>query len=67
MPPSIDPERMPSGAEPPARREKQRGPVTLRRGQVQRSTTDQRLLDTRGPSDWVHAHRPLVNGYVTTT
>ena len=34
--------------------EKQRGPVTLRRGQVQETTTDQRLLDTRGPSDWVH-------------
>jgi uncharacterized protein (TIGR00730 family) len=26
----------------------------LRRGQVQAGTTDQRLLDTRGPSDWVH-------------
>ncbi len=35
--------------------EKQRGPVTLRRGQVQASTTDERLLDSRGPSDWVHA------------
>ena len=34
--------------------EKQRGPVTLRRGQVQASTTDERLLDSRGPSDWVH-------------
>jgi uncharacterized protein (TIGR00730 family) len=34
--------------------ERQRGPVTLRRGQVGASTTDQRLLDTRGPSDWVH-------------
>ena len=34
--------------------ERQRGPVTLRRGQVQDSTTDQRLLDHRGPSDWVH-------------
>ncbi len=34
--------------------ERQRGPVTLRRGQVGPSTTDQRLLDTRGPSDWVH-------------
>src|SRR5450755_3933583 len=35
--------------------EKQRGPVRLRRGQVQStSTTDQRLLDTRGASDWVH-------------
>ncbi|GAC1441659.1 MAG: TIGR00730 family Rossman fold protein [Mycobacteriales bacterium] len=49
MPASIDPER--SGQTP----EKQRGPVTLRRGQVQASTTDQRLLDTRGPTDWVHA------------
>jgi uncharacterized protein (TIGR00730 family) len=47
---SIDPDRVPP--DPP---EKHRGPVTLRRGQVQRSTTDQRLLDTRGPSDWVHA------------
>jgi uncharacterized protein (TIGR00730 family) len=34
--------------------EKQRGPIVLRRGQVEHSTTDQRLLDTRGPSDWVH-------------
>ena len=35
--------------------EKRRGPILLRRGQVQAtSTTDQRLLDTRGPSDWVH-------------
>jgi len=36
-------------------REKQRGPVTLRGQQaVEGSTTDQRLLDSRGPSDWVH-------------
>jgi len=35
--------------------EKHRGPVLLRRDQVQTSTTDQRLLDTRGPTDWVHA------------
>jgi uncharacterized protein (TIGR00730 family) len=34
--------------------EKRRGPITLRRQQVQSSTTDQRLLDNRGPSDWVH-------------
>lgn len=34
--------------------EKQRGPVTLRRSQVESATTDQRLLDTGGPSDWVH-------------
>jgi uncharacterized protein (TIGR00730 family) len=34
--------------------ERQRGPVILRRAQVQSGTTDQRLLDSRGPSDWVH-------------
>ena len=34
--------------------EKRRGPAIMRRGQVQTSTTDQRLLDSRGPSDWVH-------------
>jgi uncharacterized protein (TIGR00730 family) len=28
--------------------------VLLRRGQVGAGTTDQRLLDSRGPSDWVH-------------
>ncbi|MEN3298688.1 TIGR00730 family Rossman fold protein [Pseudonocardia sp.] len=32
-----------------------RGPVVLRREhQTEGSTTDQRLLDSRGPSDWVH-------------
>src|SRR6201995_4735390 len=31
------------------------GPVTLRDKQVPATTTDQRLLDRRGPSDWVHA------------
>jgi uncharacterized protein (TIGR00730 family) len=35
-------------------RSKQKGPVIQRRGQVDGSTTDQRLLDSRGPSDWVH-------------
>ena len=34
--------------------ERQRGPVTLRGDQVPLSTTDQRLLDSRGASDWVH-------------
>ncbi len=34
--------------------EKQRGPVLLRREQVQPGTTDERLLNSRGPSDWVH-------------
>ena len=36
------------------RAEHQRGPVILRRGQIGVGTTDQRLLDERGPSDWVH-------------
>jgi uncharacterized protein (TIGR00730 family) len=36
------------------RTQHQRGPVLLRRGQVKSGTTDQRLLDSRGPSDWVH-------------
>jgi hypothetical protein len=31
-----------------------RGPVRLRRDQVKGSTTDQRLLDSHGPTDWVH-------------
>ena len=34
--------------------EKFRGRTVLRRGQFDRSTTDQRLLDSRGPTDWVH-------------
>jgi uncharacterized protein (TIGR00730 family) len=36
------------------RTEQQRGPVLLRRNQISAGTTDQRLLDSRGPSDWVH-------------
>ena len=40
------------GDERPA--EIHKGPVTLRRQQIESSTTDQRLLDTRGPTDWVH-------------
>ncbi len=36
------------------RRETRKGPIRLRGNQVQTSTTDQRLLDSRGPSDWVH-------------
>jgi uncharacterized protein (TIGR00730 family) len=43
--PSIDTDRPPQS---------HRGPVTLRRNQVQQSTSEQRLLDSRGPSDWVH-------------
>jgi len=37
--------------ERPAQR---KGPLFLRGPRVERSTTDQRLLDQRGPSDWVH-------------
>jgi uncharacterized protein (TIGR00730 family) len=68
MPASIDPERSPSSSASSAPSidhaardadghvpEKSRGPVILRRGQVQETTTDQRLLDSRGPSDWVHS------------
>ncbi|WP_338181015.1 TIGR00730 family Rossman fold protein [Jatrophihabitans sp.] len=39
---------------PAEREEHRRGPVVLRRGQIGHGTTDQRLLDMRGPSDWVH-------------
>jgi uncharacterized protein (TIGR00730 family) len=40
-----------NGPRPP---EKRRGPITMRRGQIEGTTTDQRLLDMRGPSEWVH-------------
>jgi uncharacterized protein (TIGR00730 family) len=41
-----------NGAHP---EEKLRGPVVLRREQkIEPTTTDQRLLDSRGPTDWVH-------------
>ena len=33
---------------------KTKGPVIMRRDQVDGTTTDQRLLDSRGPTDWVH-------------
>jgi uncharacterized protein (TIGR00730 family) len=36
------------------RRIRRQGPVTLRDKQIPGTTTDQRLLDRRGPSDWVH-------------
>ena len=44
-----------SGAEAPEPlRERTGGAVTRRRAQMDVSTTDQRLLDNRGPKDWVH-------------
>jgi hypothetical protein len=36
------------------RRERLQGPATLRGKQIPATTTDQRLLDKRGPADWVH-------------
>ena len=50
----VDPDRVATPPELDPVPEKHKGPVTLRRSQVQRTTTDQRLLDVRGPSDWVH-------------
>jgi uncharacterized protein (TIGR00730 family) len=38
----------------PQRKVRRQGPVTLRGKQIPATTTDQRLLDRRGPSDWVH-------------
>jgi uncharacterized protein (TIGR00730 family) len=38
----------------PHRRVRRQGPVTLRGKQIPATTTDQRLLDRRGPVDWVH-------------
>ncbi len=46
-----DPAELPSYAPMP---EKQRGPTVLRRQHATASTTDQRLLDSRGTADWVH-------------
>lgn len=36
------------------RQERRQGPATLRGKQIPATTTDQRLLDKRGPTDWVH-------------
>jgi uncharacterized protein (TIGR00730 family) len=45
----------PNGRDEEHPREKQLGPVVLRRERrYEPTTTDQRLLDSRGPSDWVH-------------
>jgi uncharacterized protein (TIGR00730 family) len=36
------------------RRVRRQGPATLRGTSIPSTTTDQRLLDSRGPADWVH-------------
>ena len=41
-------------SEPPPERESHQGPVRRRRSHLQSSTTDQRLLDSRGHGEWVH-------------
>jgi uncharacterized protein (TIGR00730 family) len=43
-----------TGVNPEGKHEKYKGPVVMRGNQVDGTTTDQRLLDSRGPSDWVH-------------
>ncbi|MCX6397879.1 MAG: TIGR00730 family Rossman fold protein [Propionibacteriales bacterium] len=45
---------MSSTGNPKPRKVKRKGPTFLRDDQVDLSTTDQRLLDTRGDSNWVH-------------
>ena len=41
----------------PAGPSRQSGRMTMRRGAFEHSTTDQRLLDCRGPSEWVQTER----------
>lgn len=48
------PERVRTETVPLRDRTKRRGPMLLRRGQVDLTTTDQRLLDSAGDADWVH-------------
>jgi uncharacterized protein (TIGR00730 family) len=38
----------------PRKRRRRQGPATLRGRHIPQTTTDQRLLDRRGPADWVH-------------
>src|SRR5215468_2670296 len=44
-----------NGNSQPQRKVRRQGPVTLRGKQIPATTADQRLLDRRGPTDWVHA------------
>jgi uncharacterized protein (TIGR00730 family) len=43
-----------NNAGPPERQADRRAPTILRRRHTGTSTTDQRLLDSSGPTDWVH-------------
>ena len=48
------PDQSPPGTAEERPPERHKGPVTLRRGLIEEGMTDQRLLDSRGPTDWVH-------------
>ncbi len=48
-------EEQPQGARPVRSAGRQMGPVTLRRGNVPTTTTDQRLLEDSNDVDWLHA------------
>ncbi len=52
--PSTDGRPDPTGRARTTPRQRYGGPVLRRRSQVLGTTTDQRLLDSRGPTDWVH-------------
>jgi uncharacterized protein (TIGR00730 family) len=49
-----DPDAVAAENDQPPREEAHSGSTTLRGELVPNTTTDQRLLDSRGPSDWVH-------------
>jgi uncharacterized protein (TIGR00730 family) len=51
---SRQPQRPREEPSPAELREQRLGPVLRRRAQMQPTTTDQRLLDTQGPTDWLH-------------
>jgi uncharacterized protein (TIGR00730 family) len=50
----VSTEPQPEDSAPAVRAVKRKGPMFLRDEQIDLSTTDQRLLDSRGPTDWVH-------------
>lgn len=50
-----DPQPAPVTPKAPRRGRRQTGPVTLRGRKVPATTTDQRLLERRQPTDWLHA------------
>jgi hypothetical protein len=51
--PEVRPDEKPTNRVPD--QERRSGPITMRRGKVPRTTTDQRLLDRTQRTDWLHA------------